>query len=83
VVSQYALCIKISDNVLSIADGDRIKHSIAFAAVHESGPGTFETSVDVRSTAAFGGNPDIEQTSPELRSLTDGVEKVSKTKLWN
>jgi hypothetical protein len=65
VVSQYALCIKISDNVLSIADGDRIKHSIAFAAVHE-----FETSVDVRSTAAFGGNPDIEQTSPELRSLT-------------
>jgi Zn-dependent M32 family carboxypeptidase len=29
-----------------------------FAAVHESGYGTFETSTDVRYTAAFGGNAD-------------------------
>jgi hypothetical protein len=30
-----------------------------FAAVHESLPGTFETSHDVRSLVAVGGKPDI------------------------
>jgi hypothetical protein len=40
-------------------------------------------STDVRSTAAFEGNPDIEQISPRWPSLTDAVEKVSKMKLWN
>jgi hypothetical protein len=29
--------------------------------------GTFQTSTDVRYTAAFAGNPDIEQTSPNDR----------------
>jgi hypothetical protein len=32
-----------------------------FAAVHESGIGTSETSNDVRYAAAFGGNADISQ----------------------
>ena len=32
-----------------------------------SGSGTSETSTDVRSAAAFAGNPDIEQTSPNDR----------------
>jgi hypothetical protein len=30
--------------------------------------GTFEPYTDVRSTAAFGGKPDIEPTSPNDRS---------------
>jgi hypothetical protein len=32
--------------------------------------GTFETSTDVRYTAAFGGKPDIEETSPNDRVRT-------------
>jgi hypothetical protein len=39
-------------------------------AVHKSESGTFKTSTDVRSTTAFGGNPDIEQTSPNERVWT-------------
>jgi hypothetical protein len=34
-------------------------------AVHESACRTFETYTDVRYTAAFGGNPDIEQDIAE------------------
>jgi hypothetical protein len=39
----------------------------SFFAVHESSCGTFESSTDVRYTAAFGSNPDIETTSPNDR----------------
>jgi hypothetical protein len=31
--------------------------------------GTFETSTEVRSAAAFGGNPDISQRLPDNRDL--------------
>ena len=48
--------------------GDRIV--AAFAALHMSLPGTFETSTDVRYSAAFGGNPDSEPTLPQGPSLT-------------
>jgi hypothetical protein len=35
-----------------------------------SGHGTFATSTDVRCMAAFGGKPDIKQTSQKGRVLT-------------
>jgi Zn-dependent M32 family carboxypeptidase len=38
-----------------------------FAAVHESGHGTFETSTDVRYKAAFVGNADI---TNDCRTIT-------------
>jgi hypothetical protein len=36
-----------------------------FAALHESGPGTFETSTDVRYATAFGCNAEISQRLPD------------------
>jgi hypothetical protein len=39
----------------------------ALANSEPSTHGTFETSTDVRYTAAFGGDPDIEGTSPQDR----------------
>jgi hypothetical protein len=45
--------------------GDRV--TVLFAAVHESGSGTSQPSIDVGSTAASGGNPDIEPTSAKDR----------------
>jgi hypothetical protein len=39
--------------------------------------GTFEPYIDVRSTAAFGGDPDIEPTSPNDRVWTPGRTLIS------
>jgi hypothetical protein len=40
-----------------------------FAALHESGYGTCETSTDVRYMAAFGGKADISQRLSDNRDL--------------
>jgi hypothetical protein len=52
---------------------------VLFTAVHTSLPGTFETSTDVRATAALGSNPDIEQTSPDGRDDCSqaGIDKAA------
>jgi hypothetical protein len=43
-----------------LGDADSVLWT-SFAAVRESANGTFETSTDVRYTAAFRGKPDISQ----------------------
>ena len=41
--------------------------TMPFAAVHESAVGTFATCRDKVLRSAFGGKPDIDQTSPNDR----------------
>jgi hypothetical protein len=57
--------------------GDRI--AVLFAAVHMSPPGTFETSTDVRYTAAFGGNADIRHDACLLQSVLINAQVGSLT----
>jgi len=45
----------------------RIGRSTVPEASWMSAYGTFATSTDIRSTTAFGGNPDIKLTSPQGR----------------
>jgi len=45
--------------------------------------GTTRTCLSPRSMSAFGGKADSRQMLPECLLMTDGVEKVSKMKLWN
>jgi hypothetical protein len=47
------------------------RYSITSRSAKMSAHGTFETSTDVRSTAAFGGNADISQRLPRTTGINE------------